>query len=175
MVPVAEYAANLGDIYTYLGKTDAAKKKYDLVEFIGYLSTLNQSLNNRELAMYYADHGFKLAESLEFAKKELEVRQDVYSWDILAWTYYKNGKSSEAAEAMSHALGRGTKDALFFFHAGMICDKAGDSAKARDYLQRVLETNPHFHILYSGTATETLARLAKKEDVVSQQEAPGAR
>ena len=122
-----------------------------------------------------ADHGFKLAESLEFAKKELEVRQDVYSWDILAWTYYKNGKSSEAAEAMSHALGRGTKDALFFFHAGMICDKAGDSAKARDYLQRVLETNPHFHILYSGTATETLARLAKKEDVVSQQEAPGAR
>jgi len=173
VVPVAEYAANLGDIYTYLGKTDAAKKKYELVEFIGYLSTLNQSLNNRELAMYYADHGFKLAESLEFAKRELEVRQDVYSWDILAWTYYKNGKPAEAAEAMSHALGRGTKDALFFFHAGMICDKAGDSAKARDYLRRVLETNPHFHILYSGTVTETLARLTQKNVVVSQQEAPG--
>jgi tetratricopeptide (TPR) repeat protein len=173
VVPVAEYAANLGDVYAQLGKSKQAKKNYDLVEIIGYLSKLNQSLNNRELALYYADHDFKLAESLEFAKKELEVRQDVYSWDILAWAYYKNGKPAEAAEAMSHALGRGTKDALFLFHAGMICDKAGDSAKARDYLQRALDINPHFHILYSGTASETLARLAKKDVAVRHGEASG--
>ena len=167
VVPVAEYAASLGDVYTQLGKTKEAKKNYDLVEFIGFLSSLNQSLNNRELALYYADHGLKLTSSLEFARKELEVRQDVYSWDILAWAYFKNGQPAKAADAMAQALSRGTKDALFFFHAGMIYQELGNLEKAKQYLQLALDTNPHFHIVYAGTASETLA-LLKQQDTASE-------
>ena len=159
VVPVAEYAANLGDVYTQLGHAEEAKKNYGLVEFIGFLSALNQSLNNRELALYYADHDFKLGEALEFAKKELEVRRDVYSWDILAWAYYKNGKPEEAAEAMSHALARGTRDALFYFHAGIISQDSGKLDEAKRYLKLALETNPHFHVVYAGMASERLALL----------------
>jgi len=40
-VPYPEYAASLGDIYFKLGQLDDAKKQYDLVEFIGYLSHVN--------------------------------------------------------------------------------------------------------------------------------------
>ena len=68
VVPVAEYAASLGDIYAQLGNAKEARKNYDLVEFIGFLNSLNQSLNNRELAQYYSDHDLKLPQSLEFAK-----------------------------------------------------------------------------------------------------------
>ena len=162
VVPVAEYAANLGDVYAQLGNTKEAKKNYDLVEFIGFLSALNQSLNNRELALYYADHDIKLAESLQFAQNELAVRQDVYSWDILAWACYKNGQPEQAADAISHALARGTKDALFFFHAGMIYQELGELEKAKQYLKLALATNPHFHIVYANTASERLALLEQQ-------------
>jgi tetratricopeptide (TPR) repeat protein len=174
-VPYPEYAAALGDVYQKLGNAQEAKKQYELVEFIGYLSQINQQIHNRDLALFYADHNLKLNESLELARKELEVRRDIYSWDVLAWSLYKNGKIPEAADAISHALSQGTKDAQLFFHAGMIYEKAGDSAKARSYLQQALATNAHFSILYSEKAVETLARLTQKDVVDGQQEASGAR
>ena len=170
VVPVAEYAANLGDVYTQLGNAKEAKKNYDLVEFIGLLNALNQSLNNRELAQYYSDHDLKLPQSLEFAKKELEVRQDVYSWDILAWAYYKNGMLEQAAEAMSHALARGTRDALFFFHAGMIYQELGKLDEAKRYLKLALDINPHFHIQYAVMANERLSVLEQQDAVGDERE-----
>ena len=117
----------------------------------------------------------KLNESLELARKELEVRQDIYSWDVLAWSLYKNGKFQEAADAISHALSQGTRDAQLFFHAGMIYERVGDSAKARGYLQQALATNAHFSILYSEKAVETLARLTQTKIVDSPQEASSVR
>lgn len=170
-VPYPEYAAALGDLYQKLRQPAEAQKQYELVEFIGYLSQINQQIHNRDLALFYADHDLKLNESLELARKELQVRHDIYSWDVLAWSLYKNGKLQEAADAICHALVQGTRDAQLFFHAGMIYEKAGDSAKARGYLRRALETNPHFHLVHSQVAAETLARLAQKDVVVSQQEA----
>ena len=172
-VPYPEYAAALGDIYNKLGRLEDAKKQYELVEFIGYLSQVNQQIHNRDLALFYADHDLKLHESLALAQKELEVRRDIYTWDVLAWSLFKNDKTQEAAEAIAHALEQGTKDPQLFFHAGMVYEKAGDSAKAKSYLQRALDINPHFHILYSSAASETLARLARKEVVASQREVVG--
>jgi len=174
-VPYPEYAAALGDVFRKIGNAQEAKKQYQLVEFIGYLSQVNQQIHNRDLALFYADHELKLNESLELARKELEVRHDIYTWDVLAWSLYKNGKIPEATDAISHALAQGTRDAQLFFHAGMIYEKAGDSAKARSYLQQALATNAHFSILYSEKAAETLARLTQKEIVVSRQEAPSVR
>jgi tetratricopeptide (TPR) repeat protein len=174
-VPYPEYAAALGDIYQGLGQLEEAKKQYELVEFIGYLTQVNQQIHNRDLALFYADHDLKLHESLALAQKELEVRRDIYSWDVLAWSSFKNGKLREAAEAISQALSQGTKDPQLFFHAGMIYEKLGDSAKAKDYLQRALDINPHFHILYAGTATETLARVDQQDVIARQQEASSVR
>jgi tetratricopeptide (TPR) repeat protein len=152
VVPFPEYAAELGDVYTKILRPEDAKKQYELVEFIGYLSAINKLLYNRELALFYADHDLKLKESLRLAQKELEVRQDIYTWDALAWALYKNGKLQEAAEAMSKALGMGTESAMLFFHAGMIYDGLGEKEKAGDYLRRALATNAHFHIFYADVA-----------------------
>jgi tetratricopeptide (TPR) repeat protein len=172
-VPYPEYAAALGDIYYKLGQLEDAKKQYELVEFIGYLSQVNQQIHNRDLALFYADHDLKLHESLALARKELAVRRDVYTWDVLAWSLFKNDKLPEAAEAISHALEQGTKDPQLLFHAGMIYEKTGDSAKAKNFLQHALDLNPHFHVLYSSTANEILARLVQKDFVVGPREASG--
>jgi tetratricopeptide (TPR) repeat protein len=173
-VPYPEYAAALGDIYQKLGQREDAKKQFELVEFIGYLSQINQQIHNRDLALFYADHDMKLQESLALARKELEVRRDIYTWDVLAWSLLKNDKPQEAAESISRALEQGTQDPQLFFHAGMIYEKIGDQSKAKEYLQRALDINPHFHVLYSDAASVTLARLAKKDVIVSQREGAGA-
>src|SRR5262249_32743696 len=79
VIPLPGYVAALGDVYTKIGDGEAAKKQYDLVEYIGRLNTLNQTLYNRELALFYADHDLKLPEALQLAERELEVRKDIYT------------------------------------------------------------------------------------------------
>jgi tetratricopeptide (TPR) repeat protein len=156
VMPLPDYAAALGDLYTKLGRPEDAEVQYDLVEYVGHLNTLNKVLYNRELAYFYADHDRKLPQALDLAKRELEVRQDVYAYDLLAWALYKNDQPQEALSAMVEALKLGTKDARLFFHAGMIHHRLGADEKARDYLRRALATNPHFHILHAEVAERTL-------------------
>lgn len=162
IIPLPEYAAALGDVYTKLGRAQEARKQYALVEYIGYLNTVNKVLYNRDLAVFYADHGLKLIQSLELAQRELQIRRDIYTYDVLAWALYKNGKPREAFSAMTEALRLGTKDALLFFHAGMIHRSLGDTEKAREYLQQALATNPHFHLLQADVAQQALKDLGRE-------------
>ena len=171
VVPFPEYAAALADVYHKLGKLDEAKKQYDLVEFIGRLSKLNQEIHNRDLALFYADHDIKLDESLALARKELEVRRDIYTWDVLAWSLFKNGKYGEAADAVSHALQQGTVDAQIYYHAGMIYERLGDLNTAKTFLSRALNISPRFHVLNAEIAKSTLVRLEARASELDNREA----
>jgi tetratricopeptide (TPR) repeat protein len=170
IVPLPDHAAALGDVYTKMGRAEEGQKQYELVEYIGYLNTLNKVLYNRELAYFYADHDRKLPEALDLAKRELEVRKDVYAYDVLAWALYKNNRPQEALAAMTEALKLGTKDARLFFHAGMIHHRLGERAQARDYLRQALATNPHFHILHVEVAEHTLKIIEGQLDMTTVQE-----
>jgi tetratricopeptide (TPR) repeat protein len=170
VVPFPDYAAALGDLYAKIGSPAEAQKQYTLVEYIGLLSAINQTMYNRELALFYADHDLKLTEALTFAQKELEVRQDIYTYDVLAWVLYKNGKWQEADTAMRKALRLGTKDARLFFHAGMIAYRLERYEEARDYLQQALSLNPHFHIFHAERAERTLKEITTGTGVAAVQE-----
>jgi len=159
VVPMPAFIAELGDLYAKTGNQAEAEKQYALVEYIGLLGRINRVLHNRDLALFYADHDMKLAESLELARKELEVRHDIYTWDALAWALYKNGKFAEAAKASEKALRFGTRDSLLLFHAGTIAEALGQRDRARSELNQALQINPHFHLTYAGTARQKLAQL----------------
>jgi tetratricopeptide (TPR) repeat protein len=162
VVPMPVYVAELGDIYLKTGNTQEAEKQYRLVEYIGLLGHINQVLHNRDLALFYADHDRNLNESLTLARKEFEVRSDVYTWDALAWSLYKNGSYQEAGEAMNHAARLGTKDSMMLFHAGMIGAKLGNTKQAQDNLTLALKINPHFHVLYAAQAKQQLISFEKQ-------------
>ncbi|MER3447287.1 MAG: hypothetical protein C4291_10785 [Candidatus Dadabacteria bacterium] len=165
VIPLPLFVSSLGDVYKKTGKIQEAKKQYDLVEYIGLLSKINRIIYNRDLALFYADHDMKLDEALDLAKRELEVRRDIYTYDTLAWALYKNNKFKEALEASKESLKLGTKDAILFFHAGMIYYKLGDMDKAREYLSRAISTNPYFHVIYSDVAKSTLKEIESKFSV----------
>ncbi len=165
IIPFPVYVAELGDVYRKVGREKEAQQQYDLVEYIGHLSKLNQVLANRELALFYADQGIKLPEALELARKELEVRHDIYTWDTLAWVLFRNGRLQEAADAITKALSLNTEDSLLLFHAGMIYHSLANDSDARDFLSRALKNNPHFHVLQTEVARRTLEDLRSGDDL----------
>jgi len=164
IIPFPAYVAELGDVYRKVGRVDEAQQQYDLVEYIGHLSKLNQVLANRDLALFYADQGIKLPEAVELARKELEIRRDIYTWDTLAWVLHKNGRSQEAAEAIDKALVLHTNDSLLLFHAGMIYHSLANDSAAKDFLSRALKTNPHFHVFHAEVASRTLEDIARSNN-----------
>jgi tetratricopeptide (TPR) repeat protein len=169
VVPMPIYVAELGDLYTRAGNPDEARKQYQLVQYIGLLGHINQVLHNRDLALFYADHDMKLDEALALAHKEFEVRHDIYTWDALAWALYKNGKYQEASDAIENALRPGARDALLFFHAGMIANRLGQNALAKDELRAALSINPRFHVIYAGVATQQLKLLQDQSGLTASQ------
>jgi tetratricopeptide (TPR) repeat protein len=161
ILPFPVYVEELGDVCRKMGRGKEAQQEYDLVEYIGHLSALNRVLANRELALFYADQGIKLPEALELARKEIEVRHDIYTWDTLAWVLYKNGNLQDASAAMDKALALHTNDPLLLFHGGMIAHAVARDSEAEDLLSRALATNPHFHIFHAATASQTLAQISR--------------
>jgi tetratricopeptide (TPR) repeat protein len=159
VIPQPDYVAALGDALTKMGRAEEARRQYELVEYIGRLSELNQVLYNRELAAFYLDHDTKLDLALALARRELDVRRDIYAQDLLAWALYKNGQPEAARVAMTEALRLGTRDARLFYHAGMIERALGDVGAATRYLRRALETNPHFHPLHADEARRVLGAI----------------
>lgn len=155
-VPNVENVILLGDVYTKAKKTDEAEKQYELARFI------EQGFGNkdqRRLALLWADRDTNLDEALGVAERERAARKDIYTADVFAWCLYKKGRFQEAKVAMTEALRLKTKDAGFFYHAGMIEKELGNKKAAADYLNKALQTNPSFDLLQAERAKTALAEL----------------
>lgn len=162
IIPDPTFVATLGDLLALSGRADQAEQQYALVEYIEHVNEVNQVAYNRQLALFYADHDRKLREAITLAEAELERRRDIYTYDSLAWVYCKNGRSADAWAAMEQALRLGTRDALLFFHAGMIAHSLGKREQARDYLHQALTLNPHFHLIQAEMAKRILTELESR-------------
>jgi len=170
VIPLPIYAAELGDVYRRMERADDARKQYELVEYIARLNAMNKIVYKRELALFYADHDLHLPESVELARKELQVRKDVYTWDVFAFALYKTGRAREAAAADAHALRLGTPDPLLYFHAAMIAGALGEHAKEREYFRHALMLNPDFHVLYADAARRKLREIDDQSHAIAQGE-----
>ena len=155
-VPLTPTNIALGNIYTKTGKPDEAKKQYDLAEFI---EQKFGNLDQRTLALMWADQDTKLDEALAIAEKEHRRRKDIFTADIYAWCLYKKGQFEAAQKAINEAMRLKTKDALFFYHAGMIEKGLGNKKAAADYLKKALDLNSAFDILQVEKAKAALKEL----------------
>jgi tetratricopeptide (TPR) repeat protein len=159
MVPEPASLAALGDLYTVVGDERAAADRYATVEAIATLAAVNRQLYDRQLALFWADHGGDLEQALAIAERGLESRRDIYGYDALGWVLYRAGRFEEARDASDMAMAMGTPDARLWFHAGMISAALGDDERARDELSRALSLHPNFDPLLAPVAAEALADL----------------
>ncbi len=159
ITPMVQYAGALYDLYTVVGKNAEAAQQADMVDLVAKLEGVANQKANRTLALIYANQDRNLSRSLELAQADFEVRQDIYTFDTLAWSLYKNRRYEEASRASEAALKLGAPEALFFYHAGMIASARGDVARARQHLEKALELNAGFDIRQAAVAREALKRI----------------
>lgn len=132
----------IGDAYATLGDAAQAADYYKTME----VAVAGQpGAYHRAWSLFLLDHNLRIPEVLANVTKEIETRKDVYGYDLLAWALHKEHRNAEAQAAMMQARRLGTRDAMLFYHAGMIERSLSQTARARYFLQTALSLNPNFH------------------------------
>jgi tetratricopeptide (TPR) repeat protein len=148
--------ALLGDAHAALGEPAQAEKMYAAVE-AGYAG--NPEPFARQWTQFRLDHRRAIPQTLALLQDEARARPDVLGQDMLAWALYLSGDYPAARAASTRALRLGTRDASFFYHAGMIERALGNDQAARKHLRRALDINPHFHPAGADAARAALRAL----------------
>ena len=154
--PLPQFVGYLSDLYTAAGRPALARRQYTLVDVIGRLFVANGVKTDLETALFRADHGIRLRQTLELARLARTERPSIDGDDVLAWTLERNGRCGEALRYSQRALRLGTKDALKLFHRGMIERCLGHTADGNRFLRRALALNPHFSLIWAPVARRAL-------------------
>lgn len=152
-LPLPEFVIALGELYQATGQPDKAQEQYGLVEVMQQLNADAGMNVDLELALFYANHGDK-ARALELAQAAYETRPSIHAADTLAWALHQNGQSPAAQPYIEEAMRLGTRDALLYYHAGMIAIANGDDVKGRELLQEALTINPRWNVLEAEQAEQ---------------------
>lgn len=158
--PIPQYVIALGDVYLVSGDPKQASEMYDLATAEQRLFEANGVDLDQELALFDADHGRELHVALAAARRAAQNRPNIITDDALAWTLYQTGDYHAAESASIAARRLGTRDALFYFHAGMIEAALAQTTKAVADLQQAFQINPYFSVLWVPLAHQTLERLS---------------
>ena len=99
--------ATVGDAWRRKGDTLQAE------QYFGAMEAMSQAPPggfHRSWYLALLDHNRRIPEVLARVQADLETRQDIYGYDLLAWALYKSGRVAEARQAMTRALAWGTED-----------------------------------------------------------------
>jgi tetratricopeptide (TPR) repeat protein len=117
------------------------------------LAHVNQDDNaNHDLVFYYADHARRPADALRIAQLEVERRHNVETLDAFGWALYANARYADASVQMNKVLAVGVRDALFFYHAGMIQAALRQNSDAARYFKQSLDLNPFSEVTVAARA-----------------------
>jgi tetratricopeptide (TPR) repeat protein len=151
-VPLPQYVATLGDLLQRAGRPRAAARQYNVVTAIDRVQRANGIRTDLELALFRIDHGRGLPKATEQALAAFHSRPSVDATDVVAWGLARSGRCAVALRYSRLALRLGTKDALKFFHRGMIERCLGNDIEAKRWLRRAVDLNPGFSPLWSQLA-----------------------
>ncbi len=140
-----EYFQAVGDVLAAARRRDEAKPWHDRALAIYAAAAGKGSAGYfHHLASFYADIRTDGAAAEKWARRDLEVRQNIYAWDALAWALFRKRDNAGAVEAMKKALALGTKDAHLLAHAASIFVRAGKISEGRDFMKQAERANPHY-------------------------------
>ncbi|MDQ2767324.1 MAG: hypothetical protein M3Y30_09235 [Gemmatimonadota bacterium] len=142
-VAVSFDPATLGAISdAYAGLGDSAKAD-EYAHAMEIAVSKQATAYHRAWSLFLLDHHRRVGEVLVKAQEELETRQDIYGYDVVAWALHASGRNREARDAMTHALSLGTQDAMLYYHAAMIDRALGSHEIAARELEHARTLNPY--------------------------------
>jgi tetratricopeptide (TPR) repeat protein len=154
-LPIPAYAILLGDVLHASGRDRAAASQYDLVSAIEKLFAANGVSTDLQTAVFDLDHRRNVGGALARARSAYREAPGIVAEDALAWGLFRAGRCREARAHSVAALRFGTRDALFFFHRGII-ERCLGNPSARAWFVLALDTNPHFSLLWAPVARKEI-------------------
>jgi len=122
-------------------KGDIKMKKTQLKLYKNAVANhLYGDMYNKYNALLFAENAEEMAKALEIAHEEISNRPTAQSYDLLAWTHYKQGALKEALEVMeNHVVGK-TFEPEVMYHLAEVYKANGKSAKAKQLKEELLES-----------------------------------
>lgn len=159
LYPLPQALGYEADAQHALGDDDGARETDALIRAEQKLFN-SQGINDRLLAMYYAEHREHLGEALKAARSDLAKRGDeIYADDTVAWVLAAMERWPAARVYAVRAMRYGTQDPELQYHAGVIAWHTGHVGEARQRLRETLAADPSFHPLYAEDARRILETL----------------
>lgn len=115
--------------------------------------------DDRTIALYLAHRRLDPARAVERARRDFQVRQDLYAHDALGFALYRAGQLDDAARHLEAATRYGTPDPMLHAHRGLIAAARGRHDEAREHLDRAWAQNPHAHPLLMAEVAAARAAL----------------
>lgn len=139
----------LGEVTRALGE-EARAVRYDSVFLSVAAAPGAEPLYAHPLALFYARSPATLDQALGVARRDVQRRPAVESYDLLAWVLYRRGKMREALEMSDRARGWGSPSTTMDYHRAMILDALGRGATADSLRTQALARpellDPHLRI-----------------------------
>ncbi len=137
-LPVPAYRVALADLYqAQLRDADAQRERAAAQRELEQSVAGGSREHVRELVLLLAGHKEHAAEALRLAESEWQNRRDWLTADVLAWAYYHNGRTREAAEMAAPAIASGNQSAALSLRTAEIFLHAERWGEARDLLSRL--------------------------------------
>lgn len=157
-LPQPTYLIEYADLLASLGRDSEATAQYAIVEATAKLFRAQGANVDLELSLFDADHD-RGAQALASAKAEQRRRQSIHVEDAYAWSLHAVGQDELALVHAKAAARLGMRNALFFYHRGIIEKALGQRTAAIASLKQALKINPHFSPLQAPQAKKALAQL----------------
>jgi len=121
-----------------------------------------QGINDRLLAMYYAEHREHLNDALAAARSDIGKRgNEIYADDTMAWVLATIGRWKLARVYAVRAARYDTADPELQYHCGIIAWHTGHTGEARRRLSAALAVDAQFHPVYADDARRILVAISK--------------
>jgi tetratricopeptide (TPR) repeat protein len=152
LLPLPEYAIELGEAELAAGRRAAGRRDLALVEAQRALLAEAGVNSDVEFARFQADHGDP-AQAVALARKAWAQAPSVRSADALGWALTRSGRPEAGLRWAHRALRLGSLDPTFRYHAGIA---AGATAEGRRNLRLALEHGLGAHPLHANRARAAL-------------------
>jgi tetratricopeptide (TPR) repeat protein len=147
----------LGELELAAGRNDAAR--VHIAKAVrGEREVVATGAPDADTVLLEANHGRPQA-AVRLGRRVGAALPSVRSADALGWALTRSGRPRQGLVWAERALGLGSKDALFLYHAGIAARDAGRAIPARRYLERSLALDTRFSPLYAPRARRALEGL----------------
>lgn len=114
--------ATLGLLAAAYAESGDSAKANEYGEALALVAASQPGPFHRAWSLYLLDRGQQVDHIVERSLAELQVRKDVYGYDLAAWAMFRAGRMREARVLMARAMRFKTPDPLLATHAKMIAE-----------------------------------------------------